>query len=166
MTQRESRNSSEIPQEWIDRLSRRECPVCGKKREDFDKRHRNTPCCRSACTSEYWLKKSSWPNFRAILFKQRGGICAKCGVIVGTRSDCAWTLDHILPIAMGGAMWDPANLQILCPKCNKEKTANDLGNIAAVKRMKNIPLPDRNEAIERMRHIPIQTALISEVDAA
>jgi 5-methylcytosine-specific restriction endonuclease McrA len=141
--------------------------VCGKPRKNFDKRHRDTPCCKADCTAEYWLKKTSWPNFRDIIFKQRGGICAKCKRELVTypfpnkkhKRIETWTLDHILPIAMGGAMWDPANLQILCQTCNKAKTANDLGNIAAVKRMKHIALPDRNEAIERMRHTPIQSTL-------
>lgn len=31
-------------------------------------------------------------------------------------------IDHILPIALGGTN-DPTNLQLLCPKCNREKSA-------------------------------------------
>lgn len=31
-------------------------------------------------------------------------------------------IDHILPIALGGTN-DPSNLQLLCPKCNRQKSA-------------------------------------------
>ena len=32
-------------------------------------------------------------------------------------------LDHIVPLADGGAFWDTANWQALCEPCHDEKTA-------------------------------------------
>ena len=42
-----------------------------------------------------------------------------------------WVVDHIVPIALGGAEFDLTNLQLLCPDCNAEKTAQDHVEIAA-----------------------------------
>ena len=43
--------------------------------------------------------------------------------------------DHIKPIALGGDEWDLNNLQTLCLKCNKKKTAKDTKNIAKQRRI-------------------------------
>jgi len=165
VTEREVR-CSDIPSEWKERLARKACPVCGKERIDFDGRHRGyephrepgtflggTPCCSPACTDLYWKTHKTWQQHREQIFKERKGICAKCGYdltkypawdgdprlptsrFIQGRS---WVLDHIVPIAMGGAMWDPQNHQILCEICNKEKTAKDLGKIAQWKKL-NLP---------------------------
>ena len=56
-------------------------------------------------------------------------------------------------------MWDPANHQILCSSCNKVKTAQDLGNIAAAKRLRGVSLPDMNEFVKRMLEAPLQVDL-------
>ena len=139
---------------WESRIKNRECPICGTLREDFDTRHKSrSTCCSIGCTSDWQGRFHTWQGLRFRLFKERYGICASCGRMCKDP----WTLDHIIPLALGGEMWEPDNLQILCEKCNKEKTARDLGQIAAAKRIKNLPLPDYNEAIERMKHSTIQT---------
>lgn len=174
---------SEIPEEWKTRLDRRACPVCGKDRKDFDGRHRGyqldrqyaiehgrdpetwyggTPCCCSDCTSTYWAAKKTWQDHRRKLFNERNGICAACGRHLVTYPHPnksvphieEWTLDHILPIALGGSMWDPENHQILCDACNKVKTAQDLGDIAAWKRMQKVQLPDLTVLMREYRAIP------------
>jgi len=171
MSARELR-CSDLPQEWKDRLARRDCPVCGKERKDFDGRHRGyqkpahykdptwyggTPCCSHDCTSTYWGLHKTWQQHRTKIFAERHGICAGCGYdltkypawdgdprlptskFIQGRD---WVLDHILPIALGGSMWDAVNHQILCDACNKVKTARDLNQIAAWKRMQATRLPD------------------------
>jgi 5-methylcytosine-specific restriction endonuclease McrA len=45
------------------------------------------------------------------------------------------TADHIKPIALGGAEFDPNNVQTLCEACNKIKTRKDQADIAAVRRI-------------------------------
>jgi 5-methylcytosine-specific restriction endonuclease McrA len=46
--------------------------------------------------------------------------CAECGASVRRRENRH--VDHIMPIALGGAN-DKSNLQILCPPCNLSKNA-------------------------------------------
>jgi 5-methylcytosine-specific restriction endonuclease McrA len=108
-----------------------------------------TPACSKDCTATYWAACKTWQEHRSQIFRERHGICAGCGFPLDEypkwdkdpREPDAklipgrdWVLDHIVPIALGGSMWDPANHQILCEKCNKEKTARDLSMIAAAKR--------------------------------
>lgn len=42
--------------------------------------------------------------------------------------------DHIVPIAIGGPEFDLDNIQLLCSKCDKEKTKRDMGKIAQVRK--------------------------------
>jgi len=44
-------------------------------------------------------------------------------------------VDHILPLALGGSLHDLKNLQVLCPKCHREKTREDIGAIAKARRL-------------------------------
>jgi len=46
-----------------------------------------------------------------------------------TLTDCL-QCDHIVPICLGGAEFDEDNLQTLCVKCHKEKTAEDMKALA------------------------------------
>jgi 5-methylcytosine-specific restriction endonuclease McrA len=66
-----------------------------------------------------------------------------------------YILDHIRPIAMGGDQWARKNLQVLCEKCNKIKTAKDMGRIAAWKRYnsRGLPVPE-----DRTRQVPLLEA--------
>ena len=47
-------------------------------------------------------------------------------------------LDHINPIALGGAEFDESNLQILCWECNKIKTRKDHAEIAKARKLEKI----------------------------
>lgn len=51
---------------------------------------------------------------RKYIFKRDDGKCAKCG------SGEHRTLDHIIPLSLGGA-WTECNLQCLCQRCNVRK---------------------------------------------
>ncbi|WP_224790995.1 HNH endonuclease [Pseudomonas fluorescens] len=71
------------------------------------------------------MKRSSyWPKWlRDALFYRENGRCAKCsnnltGIFDPTLK---FQIDHIIPISNGGTS-DPTNLQILCEKCNKQKS--------------------------------------------
>lgn len=46
--------------------------------------------------------------------------------------------DHIIPIALGGDEFDINNVQTLCLKCNKEKTAKDIKKIAVQRKKEKL----------------------------
>lgn len=71
------------------------------------------------------IKRSSyWPAWlKEALFYRENGRCAKCSTSLTGVFDPSQKIqiDHIVPISNGGTT-DPTNLQILCGKCNKEKS--------------------------------------------
>lgn len=54
----------------------------------------------------------------------REPLCRMCRRV--DRVSAAVLVDHITPIADGGAVLDDANLQSLCRRCHDDKTATDL----------------------------------------
>lgn len=56
-------------------------------------------------------------------FKQRllrtTSKCGICGLDILTMKDA--TIDHILPISLGGSTLDPKNMQLAHEKCNRLK---------------------------------------------
>jgi 5-methylcytosine-specific restriction endonuclease McrA len=87
---------------------------------------------------EYYFKgRSTIAGLRRLVRDEQGGKCARCKITVnessvleGVKNRHPYVLDHILPIAMGGDQWARDNLQVLCGRCNRQKTARDLGKIA------------------------------------
>jgi 5-methylcytosine-specific restriction protein A len=67
---------------------------------------------------------ATWRALRKTIIHRDGGLCQECkrnglyrrGAIV----------DHIQPKAWGGTD-DPSNLQLLCPECDRIKTASEGG---------------------------------------
>ena len=55
------------------------------------------------------------------MFERDGWRCTACGK--AGRLEC----DHRIPLAKGGAPYEPANLQTLCRGCHVEKTRADRG---------------------------------------
>lgn len=53
----------------------------------------------------------AWRKLRARILAD-SPICAMCGRARAT------TVDHIVPLAYGGALLDPANLRPACTRCN------------------------------------------------
>ena len=72
-------------------------------------------------------KGSSWGgamprSLRVALYLRAGMRCEACGFQSTTlRRGCKLSLDHIIPLASGGAISDPANLVVLCGRCNSSK---------------------------------------------
>lgn len=55
-----------------------------------------------------------WKKFSRAL-REKEPDCRQCGAP-------AWATDHLVAIADGGAIWDPANLQSLCRRCHNTKS--------------------------------------------
>lgn len=52
---------------------------------------------------------------RILVWRRDGGRCVKCGSTEGLE------FDHIIPVAKGGSSTEK-NVQLLCAKCNREKS--------------------------------------------
>ena len=81
------------------------------------------------------MTRRSWTRKRRLaLFEAHQGKCHICGCkIDGTRE--AWELEHIIPLAMGGAD-DESNAAPAHVKCHKAKTAQDKAQIAKAERIR------------------------------
>lgn len=81
------------------------------------------------------MTRRTWTSKRKLaVFEVHGGRCHICGVkIDGTRE--AWELEHIIPIALGGAD-DETNTAPAHVACHKPKTAQDVARIAKANRVR------------------------------
>jgi len=140
MPVREHRRYSNTPEEK-ERLSRKACPVCGRGRSEFPDGW-DAICCGPSCSSLYWREEHpTVGEMRRLVLLEQEGRCARCRRQIpvsrtaeGRHPHHPFILDHIRPIAMGGDQWDVRNLQVLCARCNRIKTARDMGAIARWKR--------------------------------
>ena len=125
-----------------ERISRDACPHCGCGRLHFNPGNEHTTCCQTSCSMEYWFKvRPTIAEMRRLVRDEQGGKCARCRQEVrefngtgGPYNHHHYVLDHIRPIAMGGDQWARDNLQVLCERCNKIKTARDMGRISQWKK--------------------------------
>ncbi len=91
------------------------CSYCLKQ-----KASRARICCSKECDENFhkeyrfWIK--SWFGLRDEALTRDAFECRKCG-------EKATDVDHVIEISDGGEEWDLENLQSLCDKCHKEKTA-------------------------------------------
>ena len=92
------------------------------------------------------------------LLKRKGSICSKehghgCGQSFKPHE---LTIDHIIPIALGGNLADPSNLQLLCQDCHRKKTfgkeqllTNELYGLSQASKRKIFKLEKRLEFVHR-----------------
>jgi len=80
-----------------------------------------------------------WSRIRAeVLWEHK--ICQNCRVNPSSE------VDHIKEIALGGDPFDKSNLQALCSRCHKEKTARFLSERAfALPRMRRTTSGEQQE---------------------
>lgn len=88
------------------------CRMCGKRTRD----NRHT-FCSPRCRRDFFMQ-TDWNLVREVIYLRDGGICMKCGKRVNKKN---FHVDHIIPIANGGAEWDLNNLELSCPQCNLQK---------------------------------------------
>lgn len=115
------RNLSQFP-EKRNSEGNRICVNCDKLLTGQQRKY-----CSWQCSHEV-LVQNSHSALRREVMSERNYTCADCKN-VGTINS-GLILDHIKPIALGGAEFDKENVQILCFKCDKKKTAKDLKLIA------------------------------------
>jgi 5-methylcytosine-specific restriction endonuclease McrA len=117
------------------------CPVCGKPKSEW-KRRKDWTCCSTTCTEEFRRSflVQGWEDLRLKVLQRDNFKCVKCDE--STRRELE--VDHIIPIALGGAEWDMDNLQTLCIEHHKEKTREDIAKLAQVTR----GIKDRQDAID------------------
>lgn len=63
-----------------------------------------------------------WKELAARII-ERDGVCSVCG------SDENLSVDHVVPISKGGAVWDEDNLVTMCMTHNREKSNNTTGQV-------------------------------------
>ena len=160
MIRREPRRYSHTPEE-TERLSRRACPNCGRERADFNFWNLDAVCCRPSCTAEYWGRQPTIAEMKGRVLAEQEGRCAHCGKEIpersapqGPGSSHHCVMDHIRPIAMGGDQWARENLQVLCRRCNRIKTARDMGDIARWKKYYGRGLALREDRSRQVRLVP------------
>lgn len=111
------------------------CRYCGKKlpkKEELpDKRFYSFYYCPSNisdCKKKYRHKFRyfNWDLLRWKTLRRDHYQCVKCGC----NDLRSLEVDHIVSIGMGGAAFDPDNLQTLCIDCHLEKTKIDMKKIS------------------------------------
>ena len=99
--------------------------------------------CSDECSNVFFAKHN-WNAMSARIMRKQNHTCQKCGATPHRNENgyfdwkmdhskfdvYDYVVDHIVPIALGGAEFDETNLQVLCGLCNKEKTRNDQKEIA------------------------------------
>ena len=68
-----------------------------------------------------------WKRVRRAAIERDGYRCRACGKAAGR-----FEVDHLVPIAAGGAPFDLENCQTLCRPCHFDKTTLDRGGISHV----------------------------------
>ena len=118
------------------------CPICGLPKSKWNRRT-DWRCCSVDCTNKWYNLTYIWQFFKLKAFKRDKYSCVKCGEKPMQRTyegkmipDTSKLIgDHIIPISLGGEEYDLDNVQTLCIKCNKIKTAKDIKDIAKQRRI-------------------------------
>jgi len=76
--------------------------------------HRRKPYSPHPSRSGPWGSTWAWRKLRAQVLERDGYRCRYCG-------DPATHADHVVPVSMGGAHLDPANVVAACAPCNRRK---------------------------------------------
>lgn len=110
--------------------------------------------CSVDCMEEFYTAHDH-QRLRAKLVEKCKWKCQKCGTKLVKEpyqpyrnTPPAYILDHITPIAVGGAEFEESNLQILCGKCNKVKTAWDAKVIAKARGVEKIMIKGQKQLHE------------------
>jgi len=119
------------------------CTFCGKelknKRLKWCRDEKN-PDKYGACIGKYLAQRGYFQTETSRRNREKHGTltCEMCKIAIKDldmpAGDTRYIFDHIQPIALGGDPINPDNIQIICVKCNKIKTRNDIKEIAEQRR--------------------------------
>lgn len=100
--------------------------------------------CNKIPVKEEWNRNMSKKEFKKYMNQWHKVLLYRTKEIEGRKrlvavlvDDSSLVGDHIIPIALGGDEWELKNVQSLCSDCNKIKTKEDAGKIAAARRVIN-----------------------------
>lgn len=100
---------------------------CGKKVKPPRRKY-----CSLKCTND-WYSKTVFPDgHREQFLTKHCGKCEHCGQMA--KDKYKLEMDHIIALIFGGHPWDYRNLQALCYKCHKKKSASDMKTLGWWKR--------------------------------
>jgi len=95
--------------------------------------------CSKKCEIRFYeTHVKDWSWIRNEVFFRDNYTCQDCRrklKVTGHDSEFFVTeiqCDHIIPISLGGSMFDMDNLQTLCPDCHKKKTAKDISKLGKI----------------------------------
>ena len=130
-----------IKKECNERMRQGCCPICGLHKS-FWKRSKSYKTCSTECTSKLWSSEFTicrdWKVLREQILKRDKYTCKHCGRVFEPFESYKLIVDHIKPIAIGGSEWDSHNLQTLCERDNKIKTAKDQAKIAKFRKAEKL----------------------------
>jgi hypothetical protein len=79
-------------------------------------------------------EKGKSPNIlKRNLIQKKGKICYKCKKEFDNI--IYLQLEHIIPIKIGGHLFDDKNIDLICTKCHREKTRTDIMTINILKKI-------------------------------
>lgn len=110
-------------------VAKGQCRWCGdfiwKNADTLDFRKHWHPHCVDA------YKEAAWPQYaRMKVYERDQGRCTHCS----KTTKRAWELDHIVPLIEGGG-FELSNMQTLCRRCHRTKTAAEAKNRAEKRRI-------------------------------
>lgn len=98
--------------------------------------------CQRNAVEQFRLLKGDGQTIRRLVWERDKGVCRGCGLEClggrpftpehlalqkdarrGKRSLDTWEADHIIPVERGGAACGLDNIQTLCVRCHRQKTA-------------------------------------------
>lgn len=75
-------------------------------------------CVNGCCHGRGWRRRRvnsrRWRRVRELVLVRDGAVCR----MVEGCSTPATTVDHVIPLVLGGCMWDPRNLRAACAAHN------------------------------------------------